>query len=359
MTRHSERGVPGAHSESSGQSGSVGVVAVTRAGRRLAQRIADAQPARVTVIDLPTAAEGLKAAFARYDAVVAVMAAGAVMRILAPLVAAGHKSSDPAVLVVDEAGRFVIPLLGGHAAGANKLATELAETLGAQAVITTATDTARVSGLDELGWPVSGDVSGVGRALLDGEKVILSADHRWPLPALGENVLEVLGDAAPADGPMIVVSDLAQPPAGDGIVVLRPPSLVAGMGASRGVSAEEARLLLETALDDAGLAIESVAAIATAQIKGDEPGLVALARQLRVPLVTHSAAALGQGPDLRQGTLDVGRPGGGHGLHADGGASAHGHGAHPQHPRLSALGDGGERLVVVRAHGTSSEARRS
>jgi cobalt-precorrin 5A hydrolase/precorrin-3B C17-methyltransferase len=272
--------------------GSLGVVAVTRAGKRLAQRIADALPSRATVIDRPSAAEGLKAGFATYDAVVAVMAAGAVVRILAPLIAAGHKSSDPAVLVVDEAGRFVMPVLGGHAAGANRLATQLAEVLGAQAVITTATDVSGVPGLDDLGWPVGGDVSGVSRALLDGEKVTLLSADRWPLPALGENIVEVLGDTAAVDGPTILISDHTERPAGNGTVVLRPPSLVVGMGASRGVSAAQARGLLDMALQDAGLAIESVVAIATADIKGDEQGLIDVARQLGVPLVTHSAAAL-------------------------------------------------------------------
>ena len=270
----------------------IAVVAVTRAGKRLAETIADALPTRATVIDHPTAADGLRAGFVQYDAVVAVMSAGAVVRILAPLIAAGNKSSDPAVLVIDEAGRFVTPILGGHGAGANRLAIELAEVLGSNAVITTATDVAGVPGLDELGWPVSGDVSGVGRAMLDGEKVVLSSAHRWPLPALGENVIEVLGDAAMVDHPTILISDLASAPAGRGTVVLRPPSLVVGMGASRGVRAQEARQLLDRALQEAGLAIESVVAIATAQIKSEEQGLIDLARQLRVPLVTHSAAAL-------------------------------------------------------------------
>ncbi|HEY8618820.1 MAG TPA: cobalamin biosynthesis protein, partial [Dermatophilaceae bacterium] len=274
--------------------GSLGVVAVTRAGKRLAQRIADALPTGATVIDRPTAADALKTGFTEYDAVVAVMAAGAVVRILAPLITVGDKSSDPAILVVDEAGRFVIPILGGHAAGANGLAIELANLLGADAVITTATDVTGVPGLDDLGWPVSGDVSRVSRAMLDGEKVTLTSAHRWPLPALGENVVEDLGREITVDHPTIVISDLATQTGGDGTVVLRPPSLVVGMGASRGVSTDEARRLLDEALQDAGLAIESVAAIATAQIKGDEQALIELAHQLGVPLVTHSAAALDQ-----------------------------------------------------------------
>ena len=274
--------------------GSVGVVAVTRAGKRLAHRIADALPTGATVIDRPAAADALRDGFTDYDAVVAVMAAGAVVRILAPLITVGDKSSDPAILVVDEAGRFVMPILGGHAAGANGLALELADLLGADAVITTATDVTAVPGLDDLGWPVSGDVSGVSRAMLDGEKVTLTSAHRWPLPALGESVVEDLGGEITVDHPTILISDLATQTGGDSTVVLRPPSLVVGMGASRGVSTDEARRLLERALQDAGLAIESVAAIATAQIKGDEEALIDLARQLGVPLVTHSAAALGQ-----------------------------------------------------------------
>lgn len=274
--------------------GSLGVVAVTRAGKRLAQRIADSRPTGARVIDRPTAADALRVGFTYYDAVVAVMAAGAVVRILAPLITVGDKSSDPAILVVDEAGRFVMPILGGHAAGANGLALELADLLGAVAVITTATDVTGVPGLDDLGWQVSGDVSGVSRAMLDGEKVTLTSAHRWPLPALGENVVEDLGGAVATDRPTIVISDLASHRGGDGTVVLRPPSLVVGMGASRGVSLDEARRLLDEALQDAGLAIESVAAIATAQIKGDEQALIDLAHQLGVPLVTHSAAALDQ-----------------------------------------------------------------
>lgn len=304
--------------------GSMGVVAVTRAGKRLAQRLADSLPLRASVIDRPTAAEALRVGFTQYDVVVAVMAAGAVVRILAPLIASGHKSSDPAILVIDEAGGFVTPILGGHAAGANVLAADLAGILGGEAVITTATDVSGVPGLDDLGWPVSGDVSGVGRAILDGEKVILTSAHRWPLPALGEDVVEQIGtmvpgavvpaavvpaDAGPAnvlpgavipdasirvDHPTILISDLTGPPARDGFVLMRPPSLVVGMGASRGVSADEAGRLLDEALHDAGLSVDSVVAISTAQVKADEQGLIDLAGRLRVPLVTHSAAALGQ-----------------------------------------------------------------
>lgn len=263
----------------------IGLVAVTIAGNTIVNRIHQAWPAETRIVQADTAAGALRRAFDECQSVVAVLAAGAVVRILAPQIAAGAKDADPAVIAVDEAGRFVVPLLGGHAAGANALATRVAELVGGTAAITTATDASGIPGLDSLGWPVSGDLAGVTRRLLDGEPITLGRDARWPLPALGANVT-VVGDGSLPD---IAVTDRADASAA---VVLRPPSLVAGMGASRGADVEDAYELLVAALVENGLAIESVRAIATAEIKADEAGLIALAERLGVPLVTHSAAAL-------------------------------------------------------------------
>ncbi len=267
----------------------VALVAVTVAGRRLADRLAQGLTCETVVVDRGSAAESLRAAFDTCGSIVAVLAAGAVVRILAPQIAAGDKASDPAVLIVDESGRFVTPLLGGHAAAANALAVEISDLLGAQPVVTTASDTAGLPGLDELGWPVSGAVAAVTRRLLDGDRVTVAADQRWPLPALGPDVHQVLG--APGQRVDIVITDRVLA-AGEGTVVLHPPSLVVGMGASRGVSADEAEQLLRTVLADAGLAAGSIAALASADLKANEAGLLELAARLGVPFVTHSSDAL-------------------------------------------------------------------
>ncbi|WP_375474436.1 precorrin-3B C(17)-methyltransferase [uncultured Jatrophihabitans sp.] len=270
------------------RSHTVGLVAVTAAGNALAARIETALPGRAARVAAgSTGADSLRSAFAECDAVVAVMAAGAVVRILAPQIAAGSKQTDPAVLVVDDAGRFVVPVLGGHAAGANALAVEVAEALGAQPVLTTATDAQGLPGLDALGWPAHGDLAGVARRLLDGEPVRVTMPRRWPLPSLGPSAVVEIGDDPSSDG--VAVSDLVDV---DAAVVLRPPSLVAGMGASRGVEVDEADELLRTALADAGLAAESVAVIASAEIKADEAGLVELAQRWGVPFVVHPATLL-------------------------------------------------------------------
>ncbi|MDQ1288936.1 MAG: cobalt-precorrin hydrolase / cobalt-factor methyltransferase / precorrin-3B [Actinomycetota bacterium] len=292
---------------------SVALVATTSAGRRAARRLEEAWPA-ARLIDVGNVAESLRRAFAGHEAVVAFAATGIVVRVLGPLLRDKH--TDPAVVVCDEAGRHAIALVGGHAGGANDLAARVAAVLGGDPVVTTATDVAGLPGLDTLGWPVEGALAAVTRAVLDGEPVRLELDPRcgtWPLPALPGNVIrpdgdlpvpeagridvhgEVPGDGTPAAGETpryrILVTDrlVEEDPS---TVVLRPPSLVAGAGASRGVDVEEVASLLDRVLREAGLSPASLHHLATADVKADEPGIVALAGRLGIPLVTRSAAVL-------------------------------------------------------------------
>lgn len=96
----------------------------------------------------------IPALFAAFDGIIAIVSLGAVVRLIAPYLK--NKESDPAVVVIDEAGRFSIPVLSGHLGGANALAGHLATALGAQAVLTTASDARQTIGVDllgrELGW---------------------------------------------------------------------------------------------------------------------------------------------------------------------------------------------------------------
>ncbi len=94
------------------------------------------------------------ALFAAFDGIICIVSLGAVVRLIAPHLK--NKETDPAVVVIDEAGRFVIPVLSGHLGGANQLAGHLAAALGAQAVLTTASDARETLAVDllgrELGW---------------------------------------------------------------------------------------------------------------------------------------------------------------------------------------------------------------
>lgn len=151
----------------------VAVVAITRHGIAQAGRIVVALPGACLFAPEKFAAEAaiaiaganaspdaahvyagkvgdqVPALFAAFDAIVAVVSLGAVVRLIAPHL--GDKESDPAVVVVDEAGRFVIPVLSGHAGGANALAAQLADALGATPMLTTASDARQTIAVDLLG----------------------------------------------------------------------------------------------------------------------------------------------------------------------------------------------------------------
>ncbi|MBD0420923.1 precorrin-3B C(17)-methyltransferase [Streptomyces sp. TRM S81-3] len=257
----------------------IGLVSATVAGAAARDRLAAAWPGRTRVYDGPVA-DAVRRAFAECEQLVCFLATGAVVRLVAPLL--DDKRTDPGVVCVDEAGRWAVPLVGGHGGGANDLARAVGEVLGAEPVVTTATDAVGLPGLDTLGLPVEGDVAGVSRALLDGEPVALRTEVAWPLPPLP------VGD----EGAYVIrVTDrLVEPAARE--AVLRPPSLVVGVGASRNAPAEEVLGLVEGALRDAGLSPASLAEIATVDAKAGEPGIVAAAERLGVPLVTYPAEEL-------------------------------------------------------------------
>ena len=261
------------------------LVAATKAGNRLAADLARSLGGQVVG---GHARDAVAKAWREADQLVLVMAAGAAVRLLAPLL--GGKRTDPGVVCVDDAGRFAIPLVGGHEGGANALAERIAAYLGATPVITTATEAAGLLGLPDLGMPVDpevADLAAVGGALVSGEPVHLLAAPRWPLGPLPETVVEVTEPAAP----LLWVTDRRVDPPRPA-VVLRPPSLVVGVGASRGVTADEVSALVERALAEAGLSPRSVHCVATIDAKAGEAGVREAAARLGVPLVTLPAARL-------------------------------------------------------------------
>jgi cobalt-precorrin 5A hydrolase / precorrin-3B C17-methyltransferase len=265
----------------------IGLIAVTGGGRANAERLAAAWPGQTRSYDGP-ARQALARAWAQCDGLVCFLAVGATVRLIAPLL--NSKWTDPAVVCVDESGRRAVAVVGGHAAGANALATRVAEVFGADAVITTATDAVSLPGLDTLGWPTEGAIGTVSRALLDGERVRLESAETWPLPPLPASV----GNTGEY---RILISDRVA--AGDPrTAVLRPPSLVvgahlAGLAAGYEAAADEVLRLADRALGEARLSAASVATLATMSEDGDTgPGIAAAARERGWPLVNYPAGQL-------------------------------------------------------------------
>lgn len=264
----------------------IGLVVVTSAGKKAAQELAKVWPGE-TILYEGAAAQSLPVAFEECAQIVAFLAVGAVIRIVAPLLK--DKRTDPAIVCVDEGCRFAVSLLGGHAGGANALAQRVADVLGVEPVITTASDAVGISALDQLGWPIEGDVSGVGRAMLDGEPIGFLSEDIWPIPALPENVA---ADFTTSSNQLLVTDRVVD--FQEGVAVLRPPSLVVGVGASRGVSADEVLELIDSLLADAQLSIHSVRHLATIDVKADEVGLIEAAKRRGWALHTYPASALAE-----------------------------------------------------------------
>ncbi len=269
----------------------IALIAATANGRRNAAHLADAWPDTHLYQGKPR--EALHDAWNECEGIVLFLATGAAVRLVAPLLKGKH--ADPGVVTVDDAARFAVALCGGHDGRANALAGRVAEALGAAPVVTTASDALDVPALDTLGERLGfrledgSDLAAVGAALVSGERVNFVADRRWPLGPLPDNV--VRSDVPEA--PLILISDRitdASPP--KPAVVYRPPSLVAGVGCSRGTSADEILILLDSSLADAGLSKKSVAALASIDVKRDEAGLLAAARRMDVPIRFHTAEAL-------------------------------------------------------------------
>ncbi len=251
----------------------IALFADTDAGRAAAAELAPALDAQVHPLD------ALPDLWPRLDAAVFLLATGATVRLIAPLLA--DKRTDPGVVCVDEARRFAVALTGGHEGGANVLAARVAAVLGAQPVVTTASDAVGSTGLDELaaalGAVVVGDAAAAGTALLDGAAAV-DNPLGLPLPPLPParvdarhtiTVTDRTTRAHESPDSRARMSRLA----GVGTRVV-PPTLVVGVGSARGVSADDVRAVLRRVEAEHGFDLRAVRAYASVDVKADEQGIL-------------------------------------------------------------------------------------
>ncbi|MFQ5736680.1 MAG: cobalt-precorrin 5A hydrolase [Thermodesulfobacteriota bacterium] len=245
----------------------------------------------------------VKAAFESRTPLLFISASGIAVRSVAPYLKG--KERDPAVLVMDEGGGFVVSLLSGHLGGANRLASELAAFFGATPVITTATDVAGIPCVEDLAQRFALRVENpraikrVNSALLKGERVlVIDPDLRRRREAGGPFGAHF---TFAARMPLNMKRFAAFVAVGSGDVqqeirakalVLRPPEFVLGLGCRRGVTVEEVGAAVRKALKEAGIPPLSVRNIATIDIKSDEAGLTGFARGAGYPVEFYTAGEL-------------------------------------------------------------------
>lgn len=297
----------------------IAIVAITRRGARFAARLAEAFPeAALYVAERWRAEAGERAQpfggglsrlvrdlFTTYEGLVFFTAVGIAVRLIAPHLRSKH--TDPAVVAVDDAAHYAVSVLSGHRGGGNALAARVGALLGATPVLTTASEAHGTLPVDllgrEFGWQLEQQevAKDVGAALVNGEPVGLvqeAGERDWWEGPLPPNVrpCDSLEALAALGWPGLVITDRCVPPALEPAaarwVLYRPRTLVLGVGASSGVTAEEIEALVRAALAEAGLAWGSLSAVATLDRRIAEPGLVAFATRHRLPLRGYPAAEL-------------------------------------------------------------------
>ena len=232
--------------------------------------------------------------FSQADALIFIGACGIAVRAIAPCLSG--KWEDPAVLVIDEKAAYCISLLSGHAGGANRLTEEVSAILGAQAVITTATDRNGLFSVDsfalsnqlcltdpELAKLISAD-------LLAGECVGFFSD----LKLSGETALpkELLFNHSCRRNIVVSLRPSMQPDT----LTLIPRIVHIGIGCRKGCPSEEIRKAISAALGRAGVHPRAIADLSSIDRKAEEEGILKTARELELPFRTFTAAELAAVP---------------------------------------------------------------
>lgn len=270
-------------------------LAFTSKGLALARKLAAAQPGAVARCgeNGVTLANWTAAQFAQSDALVFVGAVGIAVRAIAPH--CRSKATDPAVVVLDECGRFAIPLLSGHLGGANDLARRLAKACGAVPVITTATDANGVFAVDEwakhqhclVAEPAR--IKKVSGALLAGRTVRFASG--WPIQGTPPAGVEPAGDAAQASFALTITPTMTP-----NALHIIPRIAVLGIGCKRGTPADKLADAFAAFCAETKLAPQSIAAAASIDLKKDELGLAEFGQKQGWPVTFYTADELRAAP---------------------------------------------------------------
>lgn len=267
------------------------IVSVSDKGRQLALKIKELLDDDSTIIraDLfhKDVKRHLKVAFYEYDAIVAVMASGILIRSIAPYIKS--KATDPAVVNIDDNGNFVISTLSGHLGGANRLAGKIADLIDATPVITTSSDVNNRLGIDVLASDLyltiddAKEILHFNKAILDGRALTLttSENKQYLLDYLERNTLEmdvcIKHSSDVGDDEIIASLDNHK-------IVLREKKFVVGIGCRRGKECGKIYEGLVKSMDDLKVGKSRITQLASAEIKKDEKGILELSDRLDVPV---------------------------------------------------------------------------
>ena len=216
--------------------------------------------------------------FSEGHGLIFVGATGIAVRAIAPYIK--DKLSDCPVIVIDDAGTFVIPILSGHAGSANKLAQILAKLIGAIPVITTSTD---------VNGAFSADVFAVeNRLTIHNREGIKKVSAK---AIEGKPVTISIKDYPPTEPVDIILADETDR---EYSLLIKPKEFVVGIGMRRSTNQKDAEDFILETLSKCGVSTEDVYALATIDLKAEEPAIRAFSSKYRLPVIAFEAAVLGR-----------------------------------------------------------------
>lgn len=271
----------------------IAIISVSNKGLKLAYSLKEKLDDDSTIIrtDLyhKDVKKNLKIAFYEYDAIIAIMASGILIRSIAPIIES--KTTDPAVLNIDDNGNFVISTLSGHLGGANKLSVKIANLIDAQPVITTSSDINSKLGIDVLANDLyltidnTKEILFFNKAILQEKEITLTLNpdknYDYLFEYLNNNTLEmhVSVHKSPHVNPDEIHVSLDEHK-----IVLKEKKLVVGIGCRRGKEYEKILYGFEKSISDLNIHKSRINLLTSAEIKKDEKGILKLSQNLNIPV---------------------------------------------------------------------------
>lgn len=230
-----------------------------------------------------------------YDGIIFISAAGIAVRMMKPYIE--DKKTDPAVIVIDDLGKFSISLLSGHIGGANELANWAASIVGAMPVITTASDGRGIEALDNFaainGYEIESmeDVKTIMTMMVNGKSIGLYSEDNIVIDYKNIVLLKSLDNIQDISG-IIAVTSAKKIKTDFPHAVLRPKNINIGIGCRKAVEAQKIIEAIKTELKENNLSEKSIKAIGTIEAKKDEAGIIKAANYFNCPLKIFTAEAI-------------------------------------------------------------------
>jgi len=271
----------------------VAIISVSKKGYELSIKLKKLLDSDSTIIKCDVYHKDVKNTFNllfyEYDSIIAIMASGILIRSISHLIKS--KTTDPAILNVDDNGNFVISMLSGHLGGANKLTLKIADLIDATAVITTSTDVNKKLGIDVLAKDLylsidnTKEILHFNKSILDGKKVSFTvnanAKNDYLYDYLNNNTLEM--DVSIYFSSRIKNGEI-EAECDNHKIILKPRKIVFGIGCRRGKTCNEINEAVNNVLNELNIHKSRINMLSSAEIKKDELGLLELSKSLDIPI---------------------------------------------------------------------------